>query len=215
MSSLLDPLAQRARARTNFGALAGALELLESPVTLTRSSGVYALESLAREDASARESVVEIVSALVRRRAGRVDGAGGARSPNGASPNGASPTSVAGDVQAALAVLGRIARSEQGAPLDLHGISLREAFLPGARFAGALLYGCDLEGTLLDGADLRGAWLWRTNLKRVNLDNADLRGADLSGARGLKREQLQLAIRDRETRLPPLDGEASQKWAPR
>ena len=225
MSSLLDPLAQRARARTNFGALAGALELLESPVTLTRSSGVYALESLAREDASARESVVEIVSALVRRRAGRVDGAGGARSPNGASPNGASPngaspngaspTSVAGDVQAALAVLGRIARSEQGAPLDLHGISLREAFLPGARFAGALLYGCDLEGTLLDGADLRGAWLWRTNLKRVNLDNADLRGADLSGARGLKREQLQLAIRDRETRLPPLDVEINQKWAPR
>ena len=174
---------------------------------LTRSSGVYALEALARAEASARESVSEILSALVRRRAGL------ARS----SADVPVQARVPGDVQAALAVLGRMTRAKNGAPLDLHGISLRGAFLPGARLAGALLYDCDLEGALLDGADLRGAWLWRTNLKRVNLDNADLRGADLSGARGLERQQIAAAMGDEHTRWPQLAGAdlAGARWQPR
>ena len=205
MPSALDPLVQRTRARANFGALCGALELLESPLLLRRSSGIYALESLACEDGGARASVIEILSALVRRRAGL------ARSQIGALAH----TRVPDDVQSALAVLGRIARADNGAPLDLHGIALREAFLPAARFAGALLYECDLEGALLDGADLRGAWLWRTNLKRVNLDNADLRGADLSGARGLTSQQIEAAICDADTRLPVLDAETAPRWKPR
>lgn len=195
MPSVLEPLVQRTRARVHFGALSGALELLESPDIITRSSGIYALEALAREEAAARESVSEILAALVRRRAGV------ALMQLGAAPQ----TRVPGDVQAALAVLGRMTRAQNCGPLDLHGISLRAAFLPGAQFAGALLYDCDLEGALLDGADLRGAWLWQTNLNRANLDNADLRGADLSGARHLTREQLQLAICDEQTRLPNLE----------
>ena len=134
------------------------------------------------------------MSALVRRRAQT------ARTQTGARAN----QSAAGDVQAALAVLGRMARDERS-PLDLHGISLRDAFLPAAKFAGALLYDCDLEGALLEGADLRGAWLWRSNLRRVNLDNADLRGADLSGARGLQREQIESALSDESTRWPALE----------
>lgn len=112
---------------------------------------------------------------------------------------------VAGDVQAALAVLGRGAVSAGEQPLDLHGISLRGAFLLGARFADAFLYDCDLEGALLQDADLRGAWLWRANLRRANLDGADLRGADLSGALHLKSQQLAAAICDGETRLPRLE----------
>ncbi len=204
MSSPLDPLVQRTRARTNFGVLSHALELLESEVLSTRTGGIYALESLAREDASARQSVREILSALVRRRAGVALTQTGARAGH----------STPGDVQAALAVLGRMRRGDENAPLDLHGISLREAFLPGARFAGALLYDCDLEGALLDGADLSSAWLWRANLKRVNLDNADLRGADLSGARGLKREQIEAALCDEQTRLPLFEGETAA-WSPR
>ncbi len=205
MPSPLDPLVQRTRARTNFGALGSALELLESPELLTRSGGVYALESLAREDGGARASVIEILSALVRRRAGTV------RSQTGTVVQ----SRVPGDVQAALAVLGRMARPDRSAPLDLHGISLREAFLPAAQLGGALLYDCDLEGALLDGADLRGAWLWRTNLRRVNLDNADLRGADLSGARHLTSAQIEAAICDEQTRLPNLDEEFTGRWSPR
>ena len=203
MSPSLDPLVQRARAHTDFGVLCGALELLESPVLSTRMAGIYALESLARDDVAASASVREILSALVRRRAEKVRTQTGARATQG----------TPGDVQAALAVLGRMAR-DQKSPLDLHGISLREAFLPGARFAGALLYDCDLEGALLEGADLRGAWLWRANLRRVNLDNANLCGADLSGARGLKREQIEGASSDESTRWPAFEGE-NARWAPR
>lgn len=186
----MTPIVERTRAREAFNVLGGALELLESAHLLERVSGIYALESLAREDASARQSAVEILSALVRRRAGRAT---------------QSSEKVAGDVQAALAVLGRLKREEGEAPLDLHGISLRGAFLPGAKLAGAFLYDCDWEGALLQGADLRGAWLWRTNLRRVNLDQADLSGADLSGARGLKSEQIANAKWDEATRWPRLD----------
>ena len=203
MQSFLDPLVQRARARTHFGALSGALELLESDVLSTRTAGIYALEALARDDVAACESAREILSALVRRCAEV------ARTQTGARAHQSTP----GDVQAALAVLGRIAR-DSDAPLDLHGISLREAFLPAARFAGALLYDCDLEGALLEGADLRGAWLWRANLKRVNLDNANVCGADLSGARGLKREQIKMTLCDQNTRWPAFDEERTV-WMPR
>ena len=202
MPTSLDPLVQRTRARTHFGALCGALELLESEILSMRTAGIYALEALAREDGTAPESIREILSALVRRRAEV------SRTQTGARAQAATP----GDVQAALAVLGRLARDEN-APLDLHGISLRDAFLPGAQFAGALLYDCDLEGALLEGADLRGAWLWRANLKRVNLDNADLCGADLSGARGLQREQIESARADETTRWPAFESDA--RWSPR
>ena len=203
MSNSIDPLVQRTRARVNFGVLSGALQLLESDVSSTRTAGIYALEALARDDVAACESAREVLSALVRRRA-QV-----ARTQTGARADQNTP----GDVQAALAVLGRIARAG-GAPLDLHGISLRGAFLPAAQFAGALLYDCDLEGALLEGADLRGAWLWRANLKRVNLDNANLCGADLSGARGLKREQIESAISDETTRWPAFES-GENAWAPR
>lgn len=199
MSQFLSPLAQRTRARAHFGVLIGALELLESAEISTRSAGIFALESLMRRDPNTRESVSEILAALVRRRAG------GARSELGVAAHARVP----GDVQAALTVLGRMKRAEKAAPLDLHGISLCGAFLPNARFVGALLYDCDLEGALLDGADLRGAWLWQTNLQRVNLDNADLRGADLSGARHLRREQIETAIRDEQTRLPKFEDDKS------
>lgn len=202
--SHLDPLVQRTRARLNFGVLSSALELLESEVWSTRTGGIYALESLAREDESARDSVIEVLSAFVRRRAPVARTQMGVRSAQ----------ATLGDVQAALAVLGRVARDENSVALDLHGISLREAFLPDAHFAGALLYDCDLEGALLQNADLRGAWLWHSNLKRVNLDNANLCGADLSGARGIKREQLKLALSDEATRWPVFEDE-NARWTPR
>ena len=197
----MTPLVERTRARSQFVALGGALELLQSPLLLTRVGGVYALEALACETPDARECVTEVLSGLVRRRAP------GARAQSGAR--------VPGDVQAALAVLGRAERAPGAPPLDLHGISLREAFLPAAQLAGAWLYDCDLQGALLQDADLRGAWLWRANLERVNLDGADLRGADLSGARGLKSAQVERAQRDAQTRLPALDAAPNARWAPR
>ncbi len=191
MFLLVSPMVQRAQAREQFHVLGGALELLQSPQLTQRLSGIYALEMLA-QDETARESAIEILSALVRRRARRVQ-----------IPRGEAAL-VADDVQAALAVLGRCALSGSAQPLDLHGISLRGAFLPEANFAGAFLYDCDLEGALLQDADLSGAWLWRTNLRRVNLDGADLRGADLGGALHLSRDQIAAAHCDENTRLPKL-----------
>ena len=189
----MSPIVQRTQARAHFAALRGALELLQSALLTERLSGIYALEGLARADAGACESVAEVLSALVRRRARK------------ALMPGAPTRRVPSDVQAALAVLGRGAARVTGAPLDLHGISLREAFLPEARFAGAFLYDCDLEGALLQDADLRGAWLWRANLRRANLDGANLCGADLSGALHLSATQVAAAICDGETRLPQLE----------
>lgn len=71
-------------------------------------------------------------------------------------------------------------------------LTLREASLAEAKFAGADLRFADLSGSDLRAADLRGADLSRTNLQRAimtgtdlsgaSLQYADLTGADLAGA---------------------------------
>lgn len=181
-----SPLVERAQTREASLRLERALESLESTKPSTRLAGVFTLESLARENASLGESLVDVLSALVRRRAGSLS------------------ARIDEEVQAALTVLGRASRSGAGwqRPLDLHGIALREAYLPLANLENAWLYDCDLEAALLCGANLRGAWLWRANLKRANFDDADLRGADLSGALNLTKEQIARAQFDEHTRWP-------------
>jgi uncharacterized protein YjbI with pentapeptide repeats len=79
--------------------------------------------------------------------------------------------------------------------------------------AGADLIGKDLGGADLMAANLRGAYLIGANLSRADLRmadlvGADLRGADLSGADlsggiFLTQSQLDAAMGDRETKLPP------------
>jgi uncharacterized protein YjbI with pentapeptide repeats len=189
-------LLARSVARERGGRLEQVLALLNSPSLAGRCGAIFALEGLCREDESLAEPLVEVLSAFVRRHT------------SAAHAIWDEKACVSNDVQAALAVLGRrVGRERENRPLDLHGISLREAYLPFSNFAGAFLYDCDLEGALLCGADLRGAWLWRTNLERANLDGADLRGADLAGARCVTSEQLRSAIVDDVTRLPRLDVE--------
>ena len=98
----------------------------------------------------------------------------------------------------------------------LHKASLKEANLQAAHLQQA-----DLERAELQGADLRGAWLERANLAGANLARVDLRGAylseanlreaeltganvngvDLTGVLGLTRAQLDVALRNFETRL--------------
>ena len=60
----------------------------------------------------------------------------------------------------------------------------------------------DLEGAVLAGAHLEGA-----NLEEANLQGADLQGAclqltNLTGVRGLTREQIESANTDENTRFP-------------
>lgn len=188
-------LSQRAAERDASQRFTQALEMMSDPLPTQRLAGIYALEGLANEEtansAQLRGAIVEVFSAFVRRRA---------RWEVGFPPL----EKTAPDVQAALMALGRAPRafSDQDRPLDLHGIALREAYLPLCHFERAFLYDCDFEGALLVGAHLQGAWLARANLTRANLDGADLRGADLSGAKGLEPAELSGVIWDADTRWP-------------
>ncbi len=186
-------LAERAESRDASERFTRALELLGEAGLTARLSGIYALDGLWHQSGqeALHDAISEVLSAFVRRRA---------RWEIGFAP----PSTTPRDVLAALTALGRAPQTSFGAerPLDLHGIALREAYLPFCRFQRAFLYECDLEGALLLGANLRGAWLARANLKRVNLDGADLRGADLSGARGIVVADLKDVRWDADTRWP-------------
>ncbi|RZU65594.1 pentapeptide repeat protein [Microterricola gilva] len=76
---------------------------------------------------------------------------------------------------------------------QLMGVKLRARQLCGADLRGAYLIAADLRGSDLAGADLLGA----------DLRDARLDGADLSRALYLTQPQLNAAMGDRETRLPP------------
>lgn len=76
---------------------------------------------------------------------------------------------------------------------DLVGAKLRAADLRGANLRGAYLIGADLRGADLSGADVIGA----------DLRGADLRGARLTGALFLIQSQLDAAVGDAATVLPP------------
>ncbi|RYG69600.1 hypothetical protein EON80_09510 [bacterium] len=186
-------LSERARVRDASHRFTQALELLSLPGQNERLAGIYALDGLAGEavDAQMHGAITEVLSAFVRRRA---------RYDLGFTP--IERTSI--EVQAALTALGRKPQqlSNQDRPLDLHGIALREAYLPLCHFENAFLYDCDFEGALLVGAHLKGAWLARCNLTRANLDGADLRGADLTGVKGLIPAHLTDVQWDNDTRWP-------------
>jgi uncharacterized protein YjbI with pentapeptide repeats len=76
---------------------------------------------------------------------------------------------------------------------DLIGVDLRGAQLRGANLRSARLIGADLRG-----ADLRGA-----DLLAVDFRGANLRGADLTGSVFLTQSQLDTAVGDASTRIPP------------
>lgn len=86
---------------------------------------------------------------------------------------------------------------------DLSDANLNDARLAGAVFTGALLARTDLSGADLTGADLSNANLENAQLEGANLSGAILSGADLRTALGLTQAQIDSAIVDGSTRLPP------------
>jgi uncharacterized protein YjbI with pentapeptide repeats len=86
----------------------------------------------------------------------------------------------------------------QGA--DLREANLGEADLRGASLRGAWLEQADLAGANLSRADLRGAYLSEADLREAGLKGANLNGVDLTGVVGLTRAQLEVALRNLETR---------------
>lgn len=188
---MIDHLPPRFAAAATSERLEHALELLQRDEGTSQLAGIYALEGLRRDDPQCGGIVVEVLSSFVRRKSAYDRALSVSRK-------------ATTQVQAALAALGRRERDPQweNRPLDLHGIAIREAYLPLVHFEHAFLYDCDFEGALLVGAFLQGAWLARTNLRNSNLDEAHLEGADLSDVHNLAAEQLQRAQLDASTRLP-------------
>jgi pentapeptide repeat protein len=100
-----------------------------------------------------------------------------------------------------------------GGPINLASVrlrhaSLRFATLTGANLEGADLWDADLSDARLDGANLSGADLTETLLDRADFANAKLAGANLSGAslqeaRNLTQSQIEEAVGDVFTLLPP------------
>jgi hypothetical protein len=89
----------------------------------------------------------------------------------------------------------------------LEGADLTEAHLEGADLRDARLEGADLTEAHLEGADLRdaqleGCILMEAHLGGAILVDAYLMGVDLTGAKGLTRDQLAVAIIDEKPRLP-------------
>jgi uncharacterized protein YjbI with pentapeptide repeats len=79
----------------------------------------------------------------------------------------------------------------------------RGADLAGADLRGADLRRASLRGAVLIGADLTGARLGRADLTGADLRAAVLSGADLAGALFLTQSQLDAAIGDATTSIPP------------
>jgi uncharacterized protein YjbI with pentapeptide repeats len=115
----------------------------------------------------------------------------------------------------ALLALDTEEHREEVNPLLLRASELVRAQVPGQKrdYRGADLIGADLNNAGLKGANLRGARLIGAGLRRADLSLADLAGADLRGAdvRGaglatslfLTQSQLDAAMGDIGTRLPP------------
>ena len=84
--------------------------------------------------------------------------------------------------------------------VHLEGAHLSGAHLEGVDLTGAYLPGIHLSDAHLENADLKGALLYLADLKRAHLE-----GADLTGAYGVTQEQINSAIGDATTKLPPED----------
>jgi len=95
---------------------------------------------------------------------------------------------------------------------DMSGMDLQGFMLYGANLTGAILRGTDLRNANLKKARLTGAVLEGANLEETALDGANLQGADLRGALNLKQGQIDAAVGDDRTLVPP-DLRKPEEWS--
>ena len=86
---------------------------------------------------------------------------------------------------------------------DFHECRLISANLQRANLRYTRLSRTYMRDAILDFADMRGCDLRRASLTSASMIGTDLRGVDLSSTRGLNQSQLDDAIGDTRTRLPP------------
>lgn len=124
-----------------------AVEHLGNEKSDVRVGGIYALGRIARSSVRDRDAIVSTLSAFVRAHA--------TRSSNERSDEGVDTLAVrAGDIQAAIIVLGRIPRVGTEERVRVPNTDLRRS----------RLWQLNLDGALMGGADLRRARLWETSL---------------------------------------------------
>jgi Pentapeptide repeats (8 copies) len=157
-----------------------------------RLGGIYALEQIAIDSSKYHWTIVEILSAYIRE-----------KSPIDNQLRNLSDTysqKVTIDIQAALIVLGRrkIEQDPQGKKIDLRRANLPKVQIPQAKLSGANLTEANLREANLVGATLREA-----DLRKAHLSGADLRGVNLLHLKNLTQEQIDSAIIDNDTKLPP------------
>jgi hypothetical protein len=149
-----------------------AIEQLGSDNLDVRIGGIYALERIARDSAEDHPTVMEKLTAFIRKRSREQWPPAG---PGAEVPEWAARR----DVQAAFTVVGRRDAEHDipGQPIDLTGAVLDRAYL-----AGAVLPRANLTRAILTRADLTRAYLTGAVLDRADLSGADLGGADLDDA---------------------------------
>ncbi|MDP9073836.1 MAG: pentapeptide repeat-containing protein [Actinomycetota bacterium] len=109
------------------------------------------------------------------------------------------PAALREGVNALLLRASELARANAGSGrVDHRGADLMGADLRGANLRGANMRGAYLIGAHLTGADLRSA-----DLIGADFRDADLGGADLTGSIFVTQSQLDSAMGDASTRLPP------------
>jgi pentapeptide repeat protein len=167
-----------------------AVELLGSEKLDVRLGGIYALERIAQDSQKDHWTVMEVLTAFVREHSQQErersirwitddDGEHAYQDPE--QPE----ISIAVDVQAAVAVIGRRKWAEQEKPhqrIDLRRSFLKRAYLSGANLRRALLSNTDLTKANLMSADLTEASLWGAKLNNAFLREARLIKANLSEA---------------------------------
>ncbi len=156
-----------------------------------RLGGIYALERLAFDSPRDHWTIMEVLSAYVRRNAPWPP-----KDKTAVAASEPQKTEVAPrtDIQAILTVLGRRRRGKKLEPgyldlsgCDLCGADLRRGHLASTFLIQSHLEGANLTGAHLRGADLRqahlgGALLWFANLEHAALESAHLEGACLQEA---------------------------------
>ena len=174
-----------------------------SPAIEIRLGGIYALERIARDSEKDHWTVMEVLTAYVRKNAAWKDTKQASsevsehtgETPSDSARPAAEPPELPIDIQAILTVLARRERSEareQGRTLnlaatdlrrtDLRAAHLEQAYLRGAHLEGAYLTGAQLEQATLGAAHLEEAHLHGAHLEQVGLMSAHLEGADLMEA---------------------------------
>jgi hypothetical protein len=143
-------------------------QLGENDKPQVRVGGVYALERIARDSPADQRAVIDVLVAHIR------EGRARARSLSLVSE-------IPIDIAAALQVLGRLSRGDEGPIYDLRELDLRGASLSSANFSRCWFDGTQLDDASLIGANLRGAVLEKATLTGAKLTGADLIRADLTG----------------------------------